>query len=101
MDKNTYDTIIIGAGPGGLACAIKAAELGLRYVMIEKGSRPLQGIIDSYPRGKKVFPTIPKAETGPYPIADLEPGEDHPPIERINPPPTKSGRFPCNTPSLT
>lgn len=77
-----YDLVIIGAGPGGLACAIKAAELGLRYVMIEKGGRPFQGIIDSYPRGKKVFPTIPKDETGPYPIADLEPGGDHPPIEQ-------------------
>ena len=68
-----YDLIIIGAGPGGLACAIRAAELGLSYVMIEKGSRPFQGIIDSYPRGKKVFPTIPKDELGPFPIPDLEP----------------------------
>lgn len=64
-----------------MACAIKAVELGLNYVLLEKGVRPFQGIIDSYPKGKKVFPTIPKDETGPYPIPDLEPGAEHPPIE--------------------
>jgi len=76
-----YDLVIIGAGPGGLACAIKAMELGLNYVMLEKGARAFQGIIESYPRGKKVFPTIPKDDTGPYSIPELEPGADHPPIE--------------------
>jgi len=74
-----YDVVIIGAGPGGLACAMKAKELGLRYVIMEKGSRVLQGIIDSYPRGKKVYPTIPKGEVGPFPIEDLEPR--HEPVE--------------------
>jgi len=74
-----YDVVIIGAGPGGLACAIKAKELGLKYVMVEKGRRILQGIIDSYPKGKKVYPTIPKGEVGPFPIKDLEPG--HEPVE--------------------
>ncbi|MCK8603724.1 NAD(P)/FAD-dependent oxidoreductase [Desulfoferrobacter suflitae] len=76
-----YDLVIIGAGPGGLACAIKAVELGLNYALLEKGARPFQGIVDSYPKGKKVFPTIPKDETGPYPIPGLEPGAEHPPIE--------------------
>lgn len=74
-----YDVAIIGAGPGGLACAIKAKELGLRYVILEKGTSVFQGIIDSYPKGKKVYPTIPKGETGPFPIEDLEPS--HEPVE--------------------
>ncbi|MDY6986601.1 MAG: NAD(P)-binding domain-containing protein [Thermodesulfobacteriota bacterium] len=74
-----YDVVIIGAGPGGLACAIKAKELGLKYVIVEKGRRILQGIIDSYPKGKRVYPTIPKGEVGPFPIKDLEPS--HEPIE--------------------
>ena len=39
-----YDVAIIGGGPGGLACAIKAQELGLSYVILEKGQRVLQGI---------------------------------------------------------
>ncbi|OEU80888.1 MAG: pyridine nucleotide-disulfide oxidoreductase [Desulfobacterales bacterium S5133MH4] len=74
-----YDVVVIGAGPGGLACAIKAKELGLSYVILEKGTSVFQGIIDSYPKGKKVYPTIPKAETGPFPIEDLEPS--HEPVE--------------------
>lgn len=76
-----YDVVIVGGGPGGLACAIRALELGLSYVVLEKGTRAFQGILDSYPRGKKVFPTIPKGDIGPYPISELEPGEQHPPIE--------------------
>ncbi len=76
-----YDIAIVGAGPGGLACAIKARQLGLRYVLLEKGSRVFQGIIDSYPRGKKVYPTIPRSESGPFPIPELEPSADNEPVE--------------------
>jgi dihydrolipoamide dehydrogenase len=28
-----FDTIIIGAGPGGYVCAIRAAQLGLRVAV--------------------------------------------------------------------
>ena len=31
-----YDAIIIGAGPGGYTCAIRAAQLGGRVCIIEK-----------------------------------------------------------------
>ena len=31
-----YDVIVIGAGPGGYVCAIKAAQLGLRTAVVEK-----------------------------------------------------------------
>ncbi|MGQ0610594.1 MAG: dihydrolipoyl dehydrogenase [Paracoccaceae bacterium] len=30
-----FDTIILGAGPGGYVCAIRAAQLGLRVAMVE------------------------------------------------------------------
>jgi thioredoxin reductase len=76
-----YDVAIIGAGPGGLACAIKAAERGLKYLVLEKGSRVFQGVIDSYPRGKKVYPTIPKGEPEPFPIEDLMPDPNNEPVE--------------------
>jgi dihydrolipoamide dehydrogenase len=36
MDKNSYDLIVIGAGPGGYVAAIRAAQLGLRVACIEK-----------------------------------------------------------------
>ena len=78
---NRYDIVIIGAGPGGLACAMEAARRGLSYVILEKGVRVFQGIIDSYPRGKKVYPTIPKGETGPFPIDGLAPSPNNEPVE--------------------
>jgi thioredoxin reductase len=77
-----YDIGIIGAGPGGLACAIHARRLGLRFVIIEKGNRLLQGIIDSYPKGKKVYPTIPRGETDPFPIDELTPDSKKVPVEQ-------------------
>ena len=32
----TYDVVVIGSGPGGYVCAIKAAQLGLRTAIVEK-----------------------------------------------------------------
>ena len=78
---NIYDVAIIGAGPGGVACAIRATTLGLSYILLEKGSQVFQGILDSYPRGKKVYPTIPKAESDPFPIEELTPDANNEPVE--------------------
>ena len=33
---NQYDTVILGAGPGGYVAAIRAAQLGARVCIIEK-----------------------------------------------------------------
>ena len=77
-----YDIVIIGAGPGGLGAGIKAAEAGKSYIVLEKGKRVLQGIIDSYPRGKKVYPTIPKNESNPFPIKALMPPEERVTVEK-------------------
>jgi thioredoxin reductase len=76
---DAYDVVIVGAGPGGLASAIKAKEMGLSYVVLEKGESIFQGIIDSFPSGKKVYPTIPKGQTEPCPVPELEPGNE--PVE--------------------
>lgn len=32
----SYDVVVIGAGPGGYVCAIKAAQLGLKTAIVEK-----------------------------------------------------------------
>lgn len=37
----SYDVVVIGTGPGGYVCAIKAAQLGLRTAVVEK--RPNHG----------------------------------------------------------
>ncbi len=34
--SDSYDVIIIGAGPGGYVCAIRAAQLGLKVACVEK-----------------------------------------------------------------
>jgi dihydrolipoamide dehydrogenase len=34
----SYDLVIIGAGPGGYVCAIRAAQLGLKTALVEKRS---------------------------------------------------------------
>ena len=34
--SDSYDVIVIGAGPGGYVCAIRAAQLGLKVACVEK-----------------------------------------------------------------
>mgnify|MGYP003657799246 CR=1 FL=1 len=36
MSSNSFDLIVIGAGPGGYVCAFRAAQLGLNVALIEK-----------------------------------------------------------------
>ncbi|HEX4699109.1 MAG TPA: dihydrolipoyl dehydrogenase [Actinomycetes bacterium] len=35
--RETYDVVILGGGSGGYACALRAAQLGLSVVLVEKG----------------------------------------------------------------
>ena len=36
MSDNKFDVIVIGAGPGGYVCAIRAAQLGMKVACVEK-----------------------------------------------------------------
>ncbi|MFN3867981.1 MAG: dihydrolipoyl dehydrogenase [Hyphomicrobiaceae bacterium] len=36
MTTTTYDLVVIGTGPGGYVCAIRAAQLGLKVAVVEK-----------------------------------------------------------------
>lgn len=36
---DAYDVVVIGTGPGGYVCAIKAAQLGLKTAVVEKNER--------------------------------------------------------------
>ncbi|MCB9987562.1 MAG: dihydrolipoyl dehydrogenase [Rhodospirillales bacterium] len=36
MSEKSYDVIVIGAGPGGYVCAIRAAQLGMKVAVVEK-----------------------------------------------------------------
>lgn len=36
MSTQSYDLVVIGAGPGGYVCAIRAAQLGMKVACVEK-----------------------------------------------------------------
>ncbi len=77
-----YDILIIGAGPGGVVAGYVAGQKGYSYIVLEKGKRILQGIIDSYPKGKKVYPAVPKGEDKVFSIEGLTPPAERIPVEK-------------------
>lgn len=70
MDK-FYDIIIIGAGPIGLTCAIKAKQARLSYLVIEKGC--LVNSLYNYPQNMTFFSTSEKLEIGDVPFVSNNP----------------------------
>lgn len=69
--QNTYDVLIIGAGPIGMACAIEAKKAGLSYVIIEKGA--LINSLYNYPVFMTFFSTSQKLEIGGLPFVTINP----------------------------
>src|SRR6267378_1436686 len=53
--SETFDLIIIGAGPAGLSAAYAATKEGLKYLVIEKGT--IADTIRHYPVGRTLFST--------------------------------------------
>ncbi|HEY6804384.1 MAG TPA: NAD(P)-binding domain-containing protein [Pyrinomonadaceae bacterium] len=51
----SFDLLIIGAGPAGLSAAEVAANEGLRYLVIEKGT--IANTVRQYPVGRTMFST--------------------------------------------
>lgn len=66
-----YDVLIIGGGPIGLACGIRAAEAGLSYVIIEKGC--LVNSLYHYPQTMTFFSTSERLEIGNVPFVSTNP----------------------------
>ena len=70
--SHKYDLIVIGAGPGGYVAAIRAAQLGLRVVCIDKRdtlggtclnvgcipSKALLSVSEKYVEASKKFPDL-------------------------------------------
>lgn len=48
------DLVIVGSGPAGIACALKAKELGIQTLVLEQETR-LGGTVAAYPRKKMVM----------------------------------------------
>src|SRR5690242_1381889 len=61
-----YDVIIIGGGPIGLACAIRAKKAGLKYVILEKGV--LVNSLFNYPVNMTFFSSSERLEIGGVPF---------------------------------
>jgi len=62
MSEKLYDTIVIGAGPGGMAAALYTARGRLETLVIEKG--PSGGQISTTDLVEN-YPGFPEGETGP------------------------------------
>jgi len=63
---NTYDIIIIGAGPTGISCAIEAKKNGLSTLILEKGM--LTNSIYNFPTNMTFFSTSLNLEIGEVPF---------------------------------
>src|SRR5690242_18335396 len=65
-ENELYDVVIIGGGPIGLACGIRAKKAGLKYVIIEKGV--LVNSLYNYPVNMTFFSTSERLEIGEVPF---------------------------------
>ncbi|WP_396595994.1 YpdA family putative bacillithiol disulfide reductase [Dokdonia sp. R86516] len=66
LDKSSYDLVIIGAGPIGLACGIAAQKKGLNYIIVEKGV--LVNSLYNFPENMTFFSTSELLEIGEVPF---------------------------------
>ncbi len=64
--NGVFDLLIIGAGPGGLACAIEAEKHDLKYLVIEKGC--LVNSVFRFPTNLILFSTPDLLEIGGVPF---------------------------------
>src|SRR5690606_15522663 len=71
MSSKTFDLIIIGGGPIGLACGLEAQKKKLNYLIIEKG--PLVNSLYNYPVNMTFFSTSEKLEIDNIPFISSNP----------------------------
>lgn len=65
----TYDLLIVGGGPIGLACGLAAQKAGLKYLIFEKGS--LVNSLYHYPANMTFFSTSERLEVGHVPFVSV------------------------------
>ncbi len=68
---STYDLLVVGAGPTGMACAIEAQKAGFNAVMVDKGC--LVNSIYHYPNNMVFFTTPELLEIGEIPFTTASP----------------------------
>src|SRR5580693_2754356 len=65
----TYDTIVVGAGPTGLACAIELKRRNVQAMILDKGC--LTNSLYNYPTHMTFFTTPELLEIGDIPMTSL------------------------------
>jgi thioredoxin reductase (NADPH) len=65
--RESFDVLVVGAGPTGMACAIEAQRAGLRAVMVDKGC--LCNSLFHYPSNMTFFTTPELLEIGDMPFS--------------------------------
>ena len=68
---NSYDLIIVGGGPIGIACGLEAKKTGLSYLILEKGC--LVNSLYHYPANMTFFSTSDKLELDNIPFISNNP----------------------------
>ena len=65
-DSGSYQLIIVGGGPIGIACGLEARKAGLSYLILEKGC--LVNSLYNYPANMTFFSTSERIEIGNIPF---------------------------------
>ncbi|WP_298270789.1 NAD(P)-binding domain-containing protein [Geobacter sp.] len=77
-----HDVVIVGAGPAGVAAAYLCHRSGLSYILLEQGKTVFQGIANTYPEGKNVYPSKPKENPEPFLVEELRPPDKPVAVEK-------------------
>ena len=77
-----HDVVIIGGGPAGVATAYLCQKFGLSYLLLESGKGIFQGIANTYPAGKNVYPSKPKDAPEPFLVEELRPPDKPVTVEK-------------------
>ncbi|MBI1336231.1 MAG: NAD(P)-binding protein [Phycisphaera sp.] len=54
VEASVFDLLVVGAGPAGLSCSLRARQLGLAFTTVEQEER-IGGTVAAYPRRKMVM----------------------------------------------
>jgi thioredoxin reductase (NADPH) len=66
-NRESFDVLVVGAGPTGMACAIEAQRIGMRTVLVDKGC--LVNSLFHYPANMTFFTTPELLEIGDIPFS--------------------------------
>lgn len=72
----TFDILIVGGGPIGIACGLAAQKAGLSYIILEKGC--LVNSLYNYPLNMTFFSTSERLEVGGIPFMSINPKPTRP-----------------------